>query len=104
MPFTRISIDEVDAKLKAAPATVIDIRDPVSFARGHLEGAEHVSNQNLADFINHADFERPLIVYCYHGNSSQGAAEYFSAQGFAEVYSMDGGFEAWKLTYPYVPA
>lgn len=101
MPFTRLSIAEIDAKLKQAPATVVDIRDPASYARGHLDGAVHVSNQNLADFIQHADQDRPLIVYCYHGNSSQGAAEYFSTQGFAEVYSMDGGFEAWKLSYPW---
>ena len=54
----------------------------------------------LADFIAHADFDRPLIVACYHGNSSQGAAAYLAHQGFAEVYSLDGGFELWRATYP----
>lgn len=102
MPYTRISIDEIQAKLAAGPVTLADIRDPQSYALGHLEQAEHLSNQNLADFIQHADRDRPLVVYCYHGNSSQGAAEYLSAQGFAEVYSLDGGFEAWKQRYPFV--
>lgn len=102
MAFTRISIDDVAAKLKAGDVTLIDIRDPQSYLRGHLDGAHPISNQNVADFIQRADLERPLVVYCYHGNSSQGAAEYFSSQGFAEVYSMDGGFEAWKLKYPVV--
>ncbi len=32
---------------------------------------------------------------CYHGISSQGAAQYLVNQGFEEVYSVDGGFEAW---------
>jgi thiosulfate sulfurtransferase len=42
----------------------------------------------------------PLIVSCYHGNSSQSAAAYLCSQGFTEVYSLDGGFEVWRTTYP----
>ena len=51
------------------------------------------------EFLATADREKPLIVYCYHGHSSQGAADYFSEQGFAEVYSIDGGFVAWSSKY-----
>jgi len=40
------------------------------------------------------------VVVCYHGNSSQQAAQFFAGEGFNDVYSMDGGFEAWKLQYP----
>lgn len=101
MPFTRISIDEVDTKLQSGAVTLADIRDPASYARGHLANATHLSNQNLAEFIEEADKSLPLVVYCYHGNSSQGAAQYLSNQGFKDVYSMDGGFEAWKLTRPF---
>ncbi len=50
-------------------------------------------------FLSTADKDKPLIVYCYHGNSSQGAANYFFDQGYKEVYSMDGGYEAWRLKY-----
>ena len=41
-----------------------------------------------------------MVVCCYHGISSQGAAAYFAEQGFNEVYSMMGGFEAWQSVYP----
>ncbi|MBI2380587.1 MAG: thiosulfate sulfurtransferase GlpE [Gammaproteobacteria bacterium] len=102
MPFTRISIDDVQTKLTAGPVTLADIRDPQSYAAGHLDGAQHLTNQNLDSFIRGADLDLPLVVYCYHGNSSQGAADYLSNQGFSEVYSMDGGFEAWKQKYPAV--
>jgi len=50
-------------------------------------------------FLAAADRDQPLLVYCYHGNSSQGAADYFFNQGFEDVYSMDGGYEAWRLKY-----
>ena len=44
--------------------------------------------------------DAPLIVTCYHGNSSQSAAAYLVGQGFSDVYSLDGGFELWRATYP----
>ena len=47
-----------------------------------------------------ADLDAPLVVVCYHGNSSQSAAAYFIQQGFSDVYSLDGGFELWRSVYP----
>ncbi|MGL5597426.1 MAG: rhodanese-like domain-containing protein, partial [Aeromonas sp.] len=46
------------------------------------------------------DVDTPVIVMCYHGNSSQGAAQYLLQQGYDEVYSLDGGFEGWRSTFP----
>ena len=86
--------------LRAKGAVVVDIRDPHSFAGGHIPGARHLDNHSLADFIAGADMDAPLLVICYHGNSSQGAAALLAHQGFAEVYSIDGGFELWRSHYP----
>ncbi|PAU62566.1 thiosulfate sulfurtransferase [Pseudomonas sp. PIC25] len=97
--FKRIPPQQAQA-LREQGAVIVDIRDPQSFANGHIAGSRHLDNHSLADFIAHADFDRPLIVACYHGNSSQGAAAYLAHQGFAEVYSLDGGFELWRATYP----
>jgi thiosulfate sulfurtransferase len=43
------------------------------------------------------------VVYCYHGNSSLGAAGYFLENGFKNVASMMGGFEAWRQVYEHEP-
>lgn len=86
--------------LRASGAVVVDIRDPHSFANGHIPGARHLDNHSLADFIAGADLDAPLLVICYHGNSSQSAAAFLAHQGFAEVYSIDGGFELWRAVYP----
>ena len=41
MPFTRLTIAEIAAKLQQAPATVIDIRDPAKLERwAHEDGGE----------------------------------------------------------------
>lgn len=97
--FTRISADQALA-LRSQGAVVVDIRDPQSFAAGHISGSLHLDNHSLHDFIAKADFDKPLIVSCYHGNSSQSAAAYLAHQGFSEVYSLDGGFDGWRVSYP----
>ena len=75
--------------------TLIDIRDPAAYEEGHIEDALRVDDHNVAQFIERADLEKPLVVYCYHGNNSQGAADYMNQQGFKTAYSLQGGFAAW---------
>ena len=79
----------------------MDIRDQTSFDRGHIQGALHLHNGNVDQFLADVDMDKPLIVCCYHGHSSQGTAAYLVGQGIDEVYSMDGGFESWKTQYAY---
>jgi len=97
--FQRIAPDRAQA-LREQGAVVVDVRDAQSFAQAHIPGARHLDNHSLQDFIAQADLDQPLIVSCYHGNSSQGAAAYLASQGFREVYSLDGGFELWRANYP----
>jgi thiosulfate sulfurtransferase len=97
--FQRVSADQVQ-QLRQQGAVLVDIRDAHSFASAHIPGARHLDNHSLADFIAQADFDQPLIVTCYHGMSSQGAAAYLAQQGFSAVYSLNGGFELWRTVFP----
>lgn len=97
--YTCISIDETKALVNAGNATLVDIRDSVSFHGGNIQNSVNILEDTVDDFLQKANKAAPLVVYCYHGNSSKGAAEYFANQGFVEVYSMDGGFDAWCLKY-----
>jgi thiosulfate sulfurtransferase len=86
--------------LDSREAQLVDIRDRASFDAGHISGAIHLDNASVQDFITQADPDLPVIVYCYHGNSSQSAASFLNDKGFEEVYSMDGGFEQWRGQHP----
>lgn len=99
--INQIDIHDAKTKIEDGDINIVDIRDPASYTLGHIEDAVHLSDTNVQEFIEKTNKELPLIVYCYHGNSSQGAAAYFQEQGFSEVYSMAGGFEAWKYNYPF---
>lgn len=100
MQFTRISVQTAAELLKIQPVALADIRDSVSFSNAHIDGAFHLTNDTLAAFVDFTPKTTPVIVICYHGNSSQGVANYLTTLGYQTVYSVDGGFEAWRLHYP----
>jgi thiosulfate sulfurtransferase len=100
--FAHISVSDTQQKLEQENACVVDIRDEPSFVAGHIAGAVHLSNGSLQPFMAQTEFTTPVIVCCYHGVSSQQAAQFLIHQGFDEVYSMDGGFEAWRQSMPFV--
>ena len=97
MSYKCISIEETKALIQAGDSTILDIRDAESFSRSNIENSINASNDNVEQIAANSDKSMPLIIYCYHGNSSKGAAEYFYNMGFKESYSVDGGFEVWKL-------
>ncbi|WP_417579810.1 thiosulfate sulfurtransferase GlpE [Nitrincola sp.] len=88
------------ATLLEQGAAIVDIRDQNSFNASHIVQAHNLNNDNLPVFLQQADRNQALIIYCYHGISSQSAADFLAGQGFSEVYSLDGGFEQWKLQFP----
>ncbi len=98
--FSHLSVTDASAIMKRAETVVVDIRDTESFKQGHITGAKRLDNENLADFLRDTDYDSPVIVCCYHGNSSQSAAQFLVEQGFEEVYSLDGGFTEWSTTHP----
>ncbi|MDN3608789.1 thiosulfate sulfurtransferase GlpE [Vibrio ostreicida] len=93
--FQHIDVTGAQALLQQGKARLVDIRDFQSFSVAHPASAFHLTNDTMVQFINEGEFEQPVLVMCYHGISSQGAAQYLLNQGFEEVYSVDGGFEAW---------
>jgi len=98
--FQHISVEAAKTLLDNSATQLVDIRDEHSFSQGHIPSAVRVDNTNLATFLAGADKQAPLVVCCYHGISSQNAAQFFAGEGFGEVYSLDGGFEGWRVAYP----
>lgn len=94
--YKRITVESAKALITQANVVILDVRDAQSYTDACIEGAIHMSNDNLPRFVEETDKSSPLLVYCYHGNSSQAAAQFFMQHGFTEVYSLDGGFEAWS--------
>lgn len=98
--FKHMSVGQLQAVLADKSHVVVDIRDEASFKKNHIPDAIHLTNESLADFMRDADLDAPTVVCCYHGISSQQAAQYLISQDFTDVYSLDGGFTEWQSSYP----
>lgn len=96
MSFKRITASQAKNILDNS-GILVDIRDAETFTSDHDSGAIHLTQDTLPGFLATTDKKTPVLVICYHGNSSQMVAEFLSEEGFEEVYSIDGGYEMWNL-------
>jgi len=96
--YRRISADEAldllaNLGVGSGKAVLFDIRDEDTFESGHHPDAMPLTNTNLAGHLATLDRSTTVLVCCYHGNSSQGAAKFLADQGFAASCSVDGGWD-----------
>ncbi|USD37756.1 MULTISPECIES: thiosulfate sulfurtransferase GlpE [Ferrimonas] len=102
--YDNIDLTQLQSLQQQGEVQLVDIRDPEAFARGHIPGALRLHQGNLAQFMMEGEYDDPLVVICYHGISSQSAAEYLAEQGFEQVFSLIGGMEAWSKSGAEVEA
>ena len=76
---------------------IVDIRNPESFARGHIPGSENVPAPELTDRVEELDDADRVVTVCPHGQASVQAARLIDSYQGVEgpVESLDGGLEAW---------
>jgi thioredoxin len=96
---TNLSATEFADKIKELPtATLIDVRTPDEFSKGHLANANNY-DWNGTEFDNQIaplDKSEPVFVYCLSGGRSSSAANKMRSDGFTQVYEMDGGIMKWR--------
>lgn len=90
-----IDLYQAESMLLSEHALLLDMRDYRFYSMGHHPRALHLNDGNLRSLLKHTSKHIPVIIYCYHGHSSQDMAQLFYDFGFARVYSLDGGYEAW---------
>jgi rhodanese-related sulfurtransferase len=60
------SAEAVRQKLEAAASgdfTLLDVREPAEYEKGHLPGAVHIPLSRLADRLGELDRSKPLVTY-----------------------------------------
>ena len=99
-PLKEITAQDAKKHLDVKSANFIDIRDPESYKTAHIEGATQLHDGNIEEFVASADKDAQYVVYCFHGNSSKGAAGFLTEKGFKNVFSMIGGYADWESQFP----
>jgi thioredoxin 1 len=86
-------------KIKELPnATIIDVRTPNEFSKGHLVNANNYDwrGNEFDKQIASLDKSKPVFVYCLSGARSASAANRMRSVGFTQVYEMSGGMMKWR--------
>lgn len=89
----QIGLEEFDA-LGATPM-VIDVREPIEFAQGHLAGSVNLPQAELASRIDELPRDRQVVTVCKSGARSFRSAQWLAQMGLEQVASLDGGVTAW---------
>jgi SulP family sulfate permease len=80
---------------EAAP-TVIDVREPREFRRGHVPGARSIPLPALLADIDQVPRDGPVALVCRGGRRSERAACLLRQQGYDNVVALKGGMLAWE--------
>ncbi len=96
MKYCDIPPTDVAALRAEADLLIFDTRDSASYARGHMDTAQPVTDAAIQQLIRGRQRQRPVLVYCYRGNSSRNLCELLAGFGFERVHNLAGGWQAWE--------
>ncbi|MBC9734346.1 rhodanese-like domain-containing protein [Nocardioides marmotae] len=91
-PIPTVSIDGVPQPLPEG-VSVLDVREPVEWEHGHIEGAVHIPLMELPQRRAEVP-EGQVLVVCRVGGRSAQAVGYLVQQGH-DVVNLDGGMLDW---------
>lgn len=88
-----VTIDNVPDPLPEG-LVVLDVREPVEWQHGHIDGALHIPLALLPVRAGEIPTEQTLVV-CKVGGRSAQAVMWLQQQGF-DVVNLDGGMLDWE--------
>ena len=71
---------------------VIDLRDPISFGKGHLTGSTNLSQSLLHENLDRLPQESPVLLISDDGQKGHVALRMMRGAGFDTVYNLSGGY------------
>ena len=75
---------------------VIDARDPVQFAKGHIPGAINMDWRQVLAKRNTIPKNKPVLIYCNTGSLSAQAGFALRVAGWENVRILQGGMTEWQ--------
>ena len=77
-----------------AGVTVLDVREPIEWHHGHIEGAVHVPLTEVPGRVDELPTDQQLLVVCKVGGRSSQATAFLREKGF-EAINLAGGMIDW---------
>ncbi|MBZ4194477.1 MAG: rhodanese-like domain-containing protein [Candidatus Contendobacter sp.] len=79
-------------------AWIVDVREGGDYKDGHIPQARHIPFAALKDRVAELSKagDKPIVVYCRTGTTSQSACVLLKKNGITNVHSLSGGLPAWQ--------
>lgn len=94
--FKTINAAEAEQLISQSNPTILDCRNLKDYRDGHIDNAMLVHEQLRDSLIRKGDKQKALLIYCYHGHTSEHLATIFCDFGFKQVYNLAGGYADWQ--------
>lgn len=69
---------------------LIDVRSPIEFNMGALDGAINMPISNFQSLMDDIDNTKPVLLYCRTGARSEAVKNYLVQLGYAQVHNIGG--------------
>jgi rhodanese-related sulfurtransferase len=79
-----------------ADVVIIDIREPMEYAREHIAGSINIPVAQLKDTDFSVWKDKIAVFYCQLGNRTHSAKDSLQHLNVKEIYCIQGGISAWK--------
>jgi rhodanese-related sulfurtransferase len=88
-----IEVSQVPDPIPAG-VTVVDVREPVEWHHGRIEGALHIPLTQIPERAGELPDDQQLLVVCKVGGRSSQATAFLREKGF-EAINLAGGMLEW---------
>lgn len=93
MDIPTVSVDQIPTPLPEG-VTLLDVREPVEWTYGRVEGAVHVPMNQIPERIEELPRDERLLVICKVGGRSAQVTGFLVHHGF-DASNVDGGMLEW---------
>ena len=94
--YTVKEADEIERFVEKENAQLIDVREPLEYARGHILNAINIPLRDLVKKQDKIAKDRPVILYCSVGYRTAIGLEALRLLGYDNVMGYPGSVEGWK--------
>ncbi len=89
-------IEDADSIVSRKDVTLLDVRTPEEFQRGHIEGFLNIPVDELREGLSKLDKSKPVYVICQSGLRSYIASRILAGNGY-EAYNFSGGYRFYAV-------
>jgi len=91
-----VSFEDVEA-LKKENAVFVDVRSPLEFELGHINGSVNIPLTEIRKRMSEIPGDKKVILVCNQGKTAYFAQSILRNSGYKNVYDLSGGFKLYKV-------